>query len=227
MAWWNQRSDIQFVEVYRAIQKYGYNVQWEKASRCSCIPTDGTAQPDFTCPLCKGKGWYWYDPLFIQGIMTNFSENLRYNQTGEILAGMCYFTTFPEYKLNNWDRITNFHSQIRYGQIITKGERGGADKLRFKPIDIISLRTVDDTYEKKIDFIFDEEKAEVNWLPTGKEPLSGYRYSVEYYIHPSWIIVDITNVIRDTLVKSKKPGVTYQPLPQRATCRLEYFVFDQ
>ena len=223
MAWYNQRADLQIQEIYRAIYKYGYLVRWEKASKCPCLTPD-TGQPDINCPLCRGKGRYWEDPQVIRGIMTSFSEELKYNQTGEVISGVSYFTTLPQFKLCNWDRVTNFHSEIRYSEVITHGEHGGQDKLRFRPTSVITVRTVEEKYEPKIDYVFNKEKWVIDWIPTGKEPEVGKRYSVEYKMHPSWIIIDHTNIIRDTYVKSKKPGITFQPLPQRVVVRLEYFV---
>ena len=224
MAWYNQRSDFQIQEFYRAIKKLGYFVSWSKAGKCPCIPEEKQAQPDFNCPLCRGKGWYWFDTQTIQGIMTNFNEQLKYNQTGEIAAGTSYFTTLPQYKLNFWDRLENLHSKIRYTEVLTKGNHGEKDRFRFKPIDIINCRTVKSIYDKKTDFTLDTDAAEIDWTPTGREPNTGERYSVEYFIHPSWIVTNIFP-IRDTFVKSKKPSVTFTELPIKVEVRLEYFVF--
>jgi len=199
-------------------------VQWQKAAKCPCIPTEGSEQPDFNCALCHGKGHVWSDPLTIRGIMTNFNENQKYNQTGEMVMGVSYFTTLPQYRMNFWDRVTNFHSTIRYDEVKAHGEHGGTDKLRFQPIEIVSVRTLETVYENGVDYTIDKNIG-VSWVPGGQEPPTGERVSISYLMHPSWIVMDLTNVIRDTYVKSKKPGLTFQQLPQRATVKLEYFVW--
>lgn len=227
MSWIKQRSDFQTVEFERAVKKYGYVVSWEKSSICPCIPKNASGQPNPICPLCLGKGRYWYDPIDIQGVMVNFSEEERLNQTGEVVAGTSYFTTLPQYKLGFWDRITHWHSFIRYSELIEKGAHGGKDKLRFIPLDILKLRTVEREYTFEADFKIDGTTRYIDWSPYLYEPNSGEQYSVEYTMNPCWIVIDITNVLRDTYTKSKKPGITFTELPVRAVVRLEYFVFDK
>ncbi len=223
MAWLSQRVDFKPDEFIRIILQKGYLVVWEKSSICPCITKDEQGQPDFNCPLCFGKGRYWYEPKSIQGIMTAFDQKEQFRQTGEILPGTSYFTTLPDNKLGFWDRLTNSHSQIRFSEIIVKGAHSAKDKLRFLPTDAISLRTVSTTYEKNKDFSIDIT-GYVDWIPTGLEPKSGERYSIEYLMHPRWIVIDMPNVLRDTYVKSKKSGITFQAMPVRAMVRLEFFV---
>jgi hypothetical protein len=223
MAWTRQRTDFKIDEFMRIIVQKGMIVTWESASDCPCIKINSAGQPDFNCSLCKGKGRYWYNPTFIQGIMTNINTQLRYENPGEIIAGTNYFTTLPNYQLGFWDRITNEHSTIRFSQIIEKGDPGGKDPLRFLPLEVLSLRTVSTVYTVNIDFEVDPE-GYINWIPTGLEPNRGERYSVDYVMHPRWIVIDLINVLRDTYVKAKKPGITFQPLPVRALIRLEFYV---
>jgi len=223
MAWLRQRTDFKIDEFMRIIIQKGYYVTWSKSSICPCITKGGQGQPDFNCPLCFGKGRYYFDPKIIQGIMTSFNQEEQFRQTGEILPGTSYFTTLPENKLGFWDRLTNSHSQARFSEIVIKGDHGTKDKLRFLPVSSIALRTVSVVYEKDKDFSIDTA-GYVNWIPTGLEPQRGETYSIDYLMHPQWIVIDLVNVIRDTLVKTKKPGATYQQMPIRALVRLEYFV---
>jgi hypothetical protein len=155
--------------------------------------------------------------------MTNFNEEARYNQTGETMAGTSYFTTQAVNKLGFWDRLTNRHSQVRYSEVVTKGETRGKDLLRFIPLKVNVLRTVTKEYDYGIDFSIDSETGVIDWVLPGNEPNRGEQYSVEYYTHPRWIVIDLTNVLRDTYVKAKRPGSTFTPLPVRAVVRLEFF----
>jgi hypothetical protein len=224
VAFTSQRTDFQTIEFTRAIQNYGYFCVWEKATQCSCISLDKDGQPDFNCPACFGKGKIWYDPKDIQGVMVSFTENERYQQNGEILAGTTYFTTFPENRLGFWDRITHDHSTIRYSEIIKKGTYGKTDKFRFKPVEISQVRTVSKVYSEETDYLFDFDTGTINWVSSGYEPMTGEQYSVDYFMRPSWIVIDIPNVIRDTMTKRKQPGVSHTQLPMRVVMRLEYFV---
>jgi hypothetical protein len=224
-AWTRQRTDFNVQEFYRIIEQKGYIVNWSKASVCPCIPKDGPGQPDFNCPLCYGKGRYWYDAQTIKGIMTNFNDELKYNQIGETLAGTSYFTTLATNKLSFWDRLSNRHSKVRYSEVVIKGTHGGTDNLRFVPLKVLSLRTISTVYQSNVDFTVDSKTSIVTWLPIDNEPNSGERYSIEYMMHPSWIVIDLPNVLRDTYIKHKLPGIGLAELPVRAVVRLEYFVF--
>jgi hypothetical protein len=223
MAWDKQRSDFQVIEFYKIIDQKGYEITWEKSAICPCIPKDSHGQPDVNCPLCLGKGRYWFDPKNIKGIMTSFQEEARWNQTGEIMSGTSYITTLPENKLGFWDRMTNVHSLVRYSEIVVKGNHDISDRLRFKPADVLQLRTVKDVFTKNVDFKLNEVNQTIDWI--GNQPNTGIQYTVEYECHPRWICIDLVNVLRDTQVKSKKPGITFTPMPVRAVVRLEFFVF--
>ncbi len=224
-AWLRQRADFKIEEFSRIIEQKGYIVTWERATVCPCLKTvTGTGQPDFNCVLCSGKGRFWHDAQTIKGIMTNFNEDARYNQAGETMAGTSYFTTLATNKLGFWDRLTNTHSQVRYSEIITKGDERGTDKTRFIPLKVDVLRTVTQVYDYGIDFTVDGETGVIDWAVPGNEPARGEQYSVEYLMHPRWIVIDLPNVLRDTYVKTKKPGSTHTAMPVKAVVRLEFFV---
>lgn len=221
MAWSSQRVDFNTAEFQKVITQLGYQVTWSKASTCPCIPKDDQGQPDFNCVLCKGKGRFYHDPTAIQGIMTNFNQEAKYLNPGELMAGTSYFTTHGWNKLGFWDRITNYHSQIRYSEIVVKGDSGTIDQLRFTPESSIVLRTVGNEYINEVDYTV-VGIGGVKWLPNGNEPKRGVQYTIEYMMHPSWIVIDLINVIRDTYVKKKKSGVSHEVLPVRAVVRLEF-----
>ena len=225
MAWLSQRADFKPEEFYKIIFQKGYSVMWEKSSICPCVAKDREGQPDFNCPLCFGKGRYWFDPKSILGIMTSFANESKWNQTGEYLQGTSYFTCMPENKLGFWDRITNINSKIRYSEVVERGRynASNSDKLKFKPIQTIGLRTITTVYKANIDFKLNEADSTIEWGLGGLEPVVGEQYSVEYILHPKWIVIDLVNVLRDTQVKYKKPGVQFQEMPVRAMVRLEFF----
>jgi hypothetical protein len=199
-------------------------MQWEKSIKCPCIQIGGSGQPDFNCTLCMGKGWYWFDPQQIQVLVTGISQEFRYENPGEISTGTANVTTLPQYRIGYYDRFSNFDSQMRHSELIKKGDHNGKDKTRFQPIEIIYCRDLTREYVPKIDFDYDPNSYEINWLPTGYEPNSGTRYSVEYYTHPRWIAIQLYP-IRDTFVKRKKPTPAFQQMPVRAMVRLEWMVF--
>jgi len=208
----------------------GYGVQWEKSALCPCLDKNKTGQPDFNCVLCKGKGRYWYDPTEIKGIMTSLSGKSQWNPTGEILTGTSSFTTHGWNRLGYWDRITHLNSKMRYSEILTKKGASEKDQLRFKPLfqtdgypDVLSVRTVLQAYTPAVDFTLDTN-GYIDWIGGNNQPRTGDQYTVDYYTHPQWICIDLINVVRDTWVKSKKPGITFLQMPTRAMIRLEFYI---
>jgi hypothetical protein len=56
------RSDFKPSEFDAAITTKGYRMYWSRAGICPCLNNDQTEQADPTCPLCKGRGYYYYLP---------------------------------------------------------------------------------------------------------------------------------------------------------------------
>lgn len=230
MAWERQRTDFKIEEFYRRIEQMGYALQWEKSALCPCLDKGRTGQPDPNCPLCRGKGRYWYDSQIIKGVMTSLSGKANFPDTGEVLTGTSYFTTHAWNKLGFWDRLIHIHSKMRYSEIITKKPPNEKDQLRFKPMlqtdgypDVLNVRTVEREYQTAVDYTVDTEGF-IEWMNGEDQPRTGAQYTVDYYTHPRWICIDLINVMRDTYIKSKKPGITFLELPVRAMVRLEYYV---
>jgi hypothetical protein len=230
MAWTRQRTDFKLDEFYRRIEQMGYALQWEKSALCPCLDKNRTGQSDFNCPLCKGKGRYWYDQQVVKGVMTSLSGKGNYPVTGEVMTGTSYFTTHGWNKLGLWDRLTHVNSKMRYSEILTKKGAGEKDQLRFKPMlqadgfpDILNVRTVEKEYYPAVDFTMDTTGF-IEWISGSNQPRTGDQFTVDYYSNPRWIVIDLINIVRDTFVKSKRPGVTFLQLPVRSMVRLEYYV---
>lgn len=232
MSWESQRVDFQPDEFYKVIEQKGYETQWEKAIMCPCLEKDRDGQPNPVCPLCEGKGKFWYDPKTIKGIMTNFGTQERFTSNGEIISGTSYFTTHAVNKIGFWDRVTMYNSIIRFSQVIEKGDFGGKDKLRFTPINVNMLRSVKTVYVLGVDFTTIPAPAKdplneigyIDWSGSSNQPMRGEKYTIDYLIHPRFICIDLVNVLRDTQIKHKNPGIAFTEMPVRAVVRLEWFV---
>jgi hypothetical protein len=233
MSWVRQRVDYNIEEFNRIITLKGLQLQWEKASKCPCMKIGGTGQPDFNCPLCTGKGWVWFDPLFIQGIVTAVNQNFRYDHPGELSSGTCNITTMPANKLGYYDRLSQIDSLMRHSELIKKGDHNGKDKIRFQPMEVLYCRDLNKIYVQGEDFKFDKMSFQIEWIPGGNQPNTGVTYTIDYMTHPRWICIDLMP-IRDTYVKSagaagtatKNPHAVFTQLPVRASVRLEWFIFN-
>jgi hypothetical protein len=67
-------------------------LQWEVASRCSCITAD-TKQPRWECPLCAGSGVAYANPQSITGLFRSQSRWLSFRREGEFDHGEASLTT--------------------------------------------------------------------------------------------------------------------------------------
>jgi hypothetical protein len=56
------RSDFRPSEFDQAITTKGYRMWWSRGGLCPCSNNDQTEQPDPTCPLCGGDGYYYFLP---------------------------------------------------------------------------------------------------------------------------------------------------------------------
>jgi hypothetical protein len=58
----NPRADFQPDMFDQLIGTKGYLMYWSRAAICPCQNNDQTEQADPNCPLCKGRGFFYYVP---------------------------------------------------------------------------------------------------------------------------------------------------------------------
>jgi len=138
------RGDFRMAEFDRLFKTKGYELWWSRGGICPCELNDQTEQADPNCPLCRGKGFYYYlpdpavtagatedkagnpielndagDAIGIQAIMTSMTQDVQiFEKFGEWVFGMCRVTTQWENHLAYGDRLISRRSIMPWNQVI-------------------------------------------------------------------------------------------------------------
>lgn len=120
------------------IEKFGIRLLWLKGHLCPCVyggPTPGT--PDFQCITCRGRGYYWDNPIGpFQGLITFIHTSPTPDEPGAIMdtsQGLIVngepALTIPHTSLEIWqeaalfdmfveiDAINRFNADLQVGGI--------------------------------------------------------------------------------------------------------------
>lgn len=199
-------------------------------------------RPD--CPACFGRGYIYHSAQEIRAIVTHAKvDDERFGPLGasEYGRGIVGLTLLPEHLPAMGDRFTLKASSIVFREVITRGA-GAVDKLRYS----ITLRQHDlaggvtsfgvrylivagvdgvvdptATLDEGSAFQIDAQ-GRIEWIDPAQTPAQGVRYSVEYYAHPSYVVLDHPHSTRDTRVLFKSPTEYHQELPVYCEAGLEF-----
>jgi len=136
------RSDFVPHEFDLAIVTKGYDLWWARSAPCPCVNNDQTEQADIKCPLCKGTGYFQFQPdptiarggtvdrygnkvevsedgkyLSVMGIMTSLTQDIQvFEKFGEWTFGTARITLQAGNRLGYRDRIIVRKSEMVYAQ---------------------------------------------------------------------------------------------------------------
>jgi hypothetical protein len=140
----NPRGDFRPYEFEISLLTMGYRMWWSRAGICPCENNNQTEQPDPTCQLCKGSGYYYFlpDPAVAAGarvdssgneilvntngdavqiiaLMTSLTQDVQvFEKFGEWVFGTSRCTVQSQNKLGYRDRLTSVESHMTWAQII-------------------------------------------------------------------------------------------------------------
>lgn len=230
------RADFRVVEFRRIIQQKGYPLIWRKALLCPCVNKE-TEQARADCQTCDSSGFFYIEPLEIQGIMTGLEKKKDiYRNLGEWLEGSSMVTVEPEYRLGYRDSVEMVHSLMVFNEWITKGNRRGArhklpenhDACRYKVVNVLHMlyeRAENDYVLLERGVHFDVTKnGWIRWKGSALSIPDGTTFSVNYEFHPVWIVVTHPHSVRDTIIKFKQVNFTATALPLQAAVKLDYLI---
>lgn len=196
------------------------------------------------CPACKGRGYFFHSSQEIRAIITHTkTDDERFGPLSvEYGRGVVGVTTLPDHLPSLGDRFTLLASLMVMREVI-KYEGGNESALRY-PIAIKShdlaagpvsfgvrymIHSNDQgvvdplsTLEEGQDFTITNAGL-IQWI--NAPPLSS-RVAVEYYAHPSYIVLNHPHSIRDTRINFKSAVEYHAPLPVYSEAGLE-FMRDQ
>ena len=237
------RSDFKPDEFDQAITTKGYRMWWSRAGLCPCANNAQTEQPDVTCGLCRGEGYFYFlpDPAVLSGFRSDFAGNVvQVNSAGDavlIRVLMTSFTLDPQIfeKFGEWafgasratvqyqnrlgyrDRLISVDSEMPWGQII---EYAGGSEIGITggyAKDGLRYPMLSVNHFRSLSKLFrlNEDFA----LTDGKiqwlgTPPAAGRLSIHGTVRPTWLVMDHLHVIRDTQLEGVDVAITSQKFQQ-------------
>lgn len=229
------RMDFDARKFVDQIEIKGYRLAWQRAAECPCEPTNSkTQQPDPNCTLCEGTGWMYFRPadyaldndkagkpldgaaeaiiamphvVVIRGIMTGLQWKADpYDKVGRWVSGMSTVTVRPENRIGYYDRLTNLDGKTVFSEVVKFKKGSTSLKTRYPVVAVNLIRTKDRVYKAND---FELVKGKIVWNPA-EAPKADVRVSLHYLIHPTWVIIEHPQSIRDQYVAKKKPKEALQ-----------------
>ncbi len=201
------------------------------------------------CPLCRGTGTFYHSPQSIKAIVTGAArEQDAQHFSGELARGQVFFSLQPEH-LPSWrDRYTLQDSVMIHREIVARGA-GALDEARY-PVALRALElasgpasvgvlychkaapdgqiVVEGEMTAGVDFEITEE-GRIDWTigqGQGSAPAEGDRYTISYYAHPRYVVMDDPHAVRDTFDGAKRPEPAATPMLVQVRARLEHLASD-
>lgn len=212
--------------------------------------TDQTAEARVDCVKCKGDGFFYHSPQTVRAIVTGAQENPeRFRIYGEFASGMINISLLPEHLPSYGDRFTMADSVLMFRE--TKIRTSNAiEQPRFpivtrsldlstgvQQVGVLNLHkaNADGTctdagvLTEGIDFTVTND-GDIDFTlgdASGNAPAENVRYSVSYYAHPRFVVVDHPHAFRDTFTKIKSSSESFRPLPIQCNAKLEFLNSDR
>lgn len=124
-------NDFDPTDFENAIERMGYAVTWEHASRCPCRNNPETSQPSIVCPVCDGDGWEHHSPQPIKAIVDALDTNMdALIAFGTWTFGTARFTVRHEHRPGDRDRYTLTESVLQFSEI-RKRSAAVRERLRY------------------------------------------------------------------------------------------------
>lgn len=231
------RADFRDEEFTRLIGQHGKYVVWRKALLCPC-QAQATGQTDFACDTCDGSGFYYIDPIQIQGVvlMSDKSMNL-YEKAGSWMSGQAQITVAPQHRLGHRDSIELRDSVMVFDELITKNNRRGIraklpeghDSCRYRVANVVHA-IFSNGIDKFVPVIqgthFELTKdGWLQWTVIGQALVpNGTVLSIRYEFRPVYIVETFPHAWRDDVSGRKTTANKSIALPLHAIMRLDYLI---
>lgn len=216
----------------KVIRDQGLPVKWSEAMFCYCI-TDNMNQPDYNCPVCKGKGFYYSDPKDTIVAVTNLSGKQDFlKEIGIIEAGTAYVTTLSTDLMGYNDRLLFPDFSSKYSQILTFKE--GIDGRLVSSIfhkkiknilKLIGPNTPEGGWIEDVHFKTSEDGFSLIWIDENIKPVVDTKFSALYVTSPTYLISDVIHELRGTITTFHLPQPKFVELPKQFMIRREDFSY--
>lgn len=211
------------------INDRGHNAIWEQAAVCSCVSRD-TGQPDFTCPICHGKGYRYLPGKRIFVVVTSMSGKIELNTLETREPGVAYVTPKANILMGYMDRLRFPDFSCKFSEVLKWDEgrdgRGVSPRTYRNIRDVVSLTDAEHEYEKGIDYHISADQYHLVWDDQSSiDKLDSRNMSVLYLTTPSYLVVDLLHELRATMSDRKTPGITFRKLPNQYKVQREDFIY--
>ena len=71
------RIDPNLKNINQFLADRGLDLLWEKSTPCPCTTREG--RQSIKCPLCDNKGFLYFDPIKIRGMMTSLASRKAFD----------------------------------------------------------------------------------------------------------------------------------------------------
>jgi len=215
----------------KLIKSHGYDVTWEKATFCPFLKGTDPKAHDLNCTQCH-NGFMYYGLVPTRMHLAPLNVQQQFFAYGRFDSGKAQITAYPEFKMSFFDRITLTKARARHSDRVMRQRGTNRDRPKFNPISVDDLRwaTGDKTIGiavQNTDFTLDAVTGEIVWL-TNNRPNADQLYSIVYYFHPQYIVLDVPHHIRDQPILGADTSTDQQwEFPVQVVAQIDQFIRDE
>ena len=196
--------------------------------------TDINATPDeynTACPICKGNGLILHSPQNIRGIITSAKGDIEITKHGQAQIETVEISLRPEHLPSFGDQFKLVDSVIiwRESQVKTNtNTQALSRKIVSRTLDLATgEKTVGVVYLHIADanglavvggeliegIHFGITNGDIDWTKgtTPTPPATGRRFSIAYYTHPIYQVIEHPHTIRDTILMNRSTAQVETP----------------
>lgn len=209
------RIDVKNLELEKMVDQHGANVYWERSIFCSCLDTT-TGQPDYTCPACKGKGYFYFGGTQTKALVYSINAKKDQYPIGLLDVGTSFMTCHSYDRVAFRDRITFLDMKSIYSQVVTFTGDPDGEVLKYNPLDVITVRNLGSEIPNTAYTISGNRIKFQSGLFNVDD-----RFSVLMEIKPTYIVIDIPHELRGTYVKFGFQTEQWTELPKQYMIKRE------
>jgi len=193
-----------------------------------------------SCPVCKGSGLIYHSAQDIKAIVTENKGVTDIAEYGQYRKDTAKFSLQSEHLVSYGDRLKLKDSVIVFREVLTKtASNTVTTKLPIvqRTLDLVGgIKTIGVIYCHLADsnglaingavriqdthFTVDNQ-GRIVWNGDANTPAVGTKYTITYYVNPTYVVIDHPHVIRDTINLFKTNNIeTPTALPVQAFAKL-------
>lgn len=169
----------------RFLNKMGQDVLWRQAVACPCRNQHSGAA-SLNCPVCRGKGFSWQDPVPALVALTGQKVNQEWAkfgmwENGDVVVSIP--SDSPCYRLADFDRVVFTDSTEPFSFTRVRGR---------EPALMLDIASLDGVYLiQDGDLVLTDTPTLVDGVPTwpdGEGPTTGQQYTIMGRKHPEYYV---------------------------------------